>query len=48
MNTSISYDDLAPVEREVADCYAWGMTMKEIANKRKKSVISTILITSKS
>jgi DNA-binding CsgD family transcriptional regulator len=38
MNTSIAYSDLHPAEREVADLYAWGMTKKEIATQRGKSV----------
>ena len=38
MNALITYNDLHPAEREVADLYAWGMTKKEIANHRGKSV----------
>ena len=38
MNSAITYNDLPKAEREVADLYAWGMTKKEIANARNKSV----------
>jgi len=37
MNTSITYNDLAPVERQVADLYVAGFTKKEIAMERKRS-----------
>lgn len=37
MNTAITYDDLPPAEREVADLYAWGMIKKQIAARRGKS-----------
>lgn len=38
MNTAITYNDLPPVEREIADFYVGGLTMKEIAYKRDRSV----------
>jgi hypothetical protein len=37
MNTAITYNDLPPALRDVADLYAWGNTKKEIAMKRGKS-----------
>lgn len=37
MNTTLTYFNLPPVEQEIADNYAWGMTAKEIANKRNRS-----------
>lgn len=38
MNTNLTYNDLPTAEREVAHLYAWGLTVKEIAVKRSKSV----------
>jgi DNA-binding CsgD family transcriptional regulator len=38
MNTALTYYDLPTTEQQVADLYAWGMTAKEIANIRKKSI----------
>jgi DNA-binding CsgD family transcriptional regulator len=38
MNAAITYNDLPKAEREVADLYAWGMTKKEIAIERCKSI----------
>ncbi len=38
MNTSINFDDLTPIEQEITEMYSWGMTKKEIAAKRKRSV----------
>jgi len=38
MITSLTYFDLTQAERDITDMYAWGMTKKEIANKRKRSV----------
>ncbi len=38
MNTSISYNDLPPKEREVADLYVYGLTKKEIAVSLNKAV----------
>jgi len=40
MNTTISYNDLPPAEREVADLYVIGKTKKEIAMKRGRSVFT--------
>ncbi len=38
MNLLIRYEDLPDAEREVADLYAYGLTKKEIANVRGRSV----------
>jgi DNA-binding CsgD family transcriptional regulator len=37
MNTSITYNDLPPAERMVADLYATGHTKKEIAMARNRT-----------
>lgn len=38
MNLSVSFTDLPLIEREVAEMYALGLTKKEIANKRHRSL----------
>lgn len=38
MNTTITYQDLPPVEKQVAELYSLGYTKKEIAMKRGRSI----------